>query len=137
MCTFGTQKGRTTELIQALTRRVIKVELRKIVDVNNCLNKILEKKLSPQTSFKMIRAKKDLEPYVDSAVESLQKYADEIEDEPPQTQKQLISQEENKILDEDVDYSFKQQLTLDDLPEIEGYVIEGILPLVKEDTLDE
>ena len=137
MCTFGTQKGRTTELIQVSTKRVIKMELRKIVDANNCLNKILEKKLSPQTSFKMIRAKKDLEPYVDSAVESLQKYADEIEDEPPQTQKQLISQEENKILDEDVDYSFKQQLTLDDLPDIEGYVIEGILPLVKEDTLDE
>ena len=116
---------------------MIKMELRKIVDANNCLNKLLEKKLSPQTSFKMIRAKKDIEPYVDSAVESLQKYAKEIEDEPQQTQKQLISQEESKILDEDVDYSFKQQLTLDDLPDIEGYVIEGILPLVKEDTLDE
>lgn len=137
MFTSGTQKEPTTQLIQTSTRRVIKVELRKIVDVNNCLNKLLEKKLSPQTSFKMIQAKKDIEPYVESAVESLQKYANQIEDEPQQTQKQLISQEESKILDEDVDYSFKQQLTLDDLPEIEGYVIEGILPLVKEDTLDE
>ena len=137
MFTSGTQKEPTTQLIQTSTRRVIKVELRKIVDVNNCLNKLLEKKLSPQTSFKMIQAKKDIEPYVESAVESLQKYANQIEDEPQQTQKQLISQEESKILDDDVDYSFKQQLTLDDLPEIEGYVIEGILPLVKEDTLDE
>ncbi|EKU93355.1 Uncharacterised protein [Alloiococcus otitis] len=113
------------------------MELRKIVDVNNCLNKLLEKKLNPQVSFKIIRAKKDLEPYVQSAVESLQKYANEIDDQPQQTQKQLISQEESKILDEKVDYSFKKQLVLDDLPDIEGYVIEGILPLVKEETLNE
>lgn len=109
------------------------MKLRRIINVNNCLNKLLEEKLKAGTSFKLIKSKKDLEPYVDSAVESLSRYAKEIEDKPEDERKKLLAEEEAEILSEEVEFEFTPSLNLEDLPEIEGYIIEGIIPLIKEE----
>lgn len=41
-------------------------------------------------------------------------------------------QEQSKLLNEEIDFTFNQVISLDDLPAVEGTTIEAILPIIKE-----
>lgn len=105
----------------------------KLIDlniVNNGILKVLEEKLAPKVSFKLIQERNRIKPHIDSLAESINKFAEEGHAD------EDVLKEQNKLLNEEIDFAFNQVISLDDLPAVEGTTIEAILPIIKEQESD-
>lgn len=110
------------------------MNLTEINTLHKAHEKLLNERLNTRVAFKLAKNKQKLAEELQPVIDTLQKLIKENNHLSEAELMRVLVKEEDQLMQEESELKLEQLATiqLTDLPEVEGTIIEGLLPIIEE-----